>query len=433
MRYDVIVVGAGPAGSTTARECASRGLSVLLLDRAEFPRDKPCGGGVTIHAAEMLPFDLAPVVERDIFGVHFTLRHTHLFTRRSPEKLTYLTQRSRLDAFLAERAIEAGVVMRERALIKEVDRDAARVVVRTADGTFKGSTLVAADGANGPTAKLAGVDVSLTYGIALEANVTPVGEFPPEWEDVMGMEFGGIPGGYGWIFPKADHLNIGIGGWKYIGPTLRARLDKLVRFYGFDPADLWGLRGHHVPLRGPDSPLKDGNMLLVGDAAGLVDPMTGEGISSAIWSGQVAARHLAAYVGGEAPTLDGYRRDVERELVPDLRVSRRFHDLFHLNPAFYMRVERHTSILWGLACRILRGEQTYAGVMRKHRTLAAVIDVVSDLVRVTPLLQRISGLRDPAPPHRFFVPGTPEKRREDDSLRHVGEPGPVDKSPSRVE
>ena len=72
MKYDVIVVGAGPAGSTTARECAARGLSVLMLDRAEFPRDKPCGGGITVRASRMLPFSIGPAVELAINDVHLT-------------------------------------------------------------------------------------------------------------------------------------------------------------------------------------------------------------------------------------------------------------------------------------------------------------------------------------------------------------------------
>jgi len=101
--------------------------------------------------------------------------------------------------------------------------------------------------------------------------------------------------------------------------------------------------------------------------------------------------------------LSGYRSDVERELVPDLRISRQFQDLFHLTPAMYMRVERATSVLWGLVCRILRGEQTYAGMMRSHTTLATIVEFVSDLVRVTPYLQRAAGLREPAPPQRFFL------------------------------
>jgi flavin-dependent dehydrogenase len=217
------------------------------------------------------------------------------------------------------------------------------------------------------------------------------------------MDFGSTPGGYGWIFPKGDHLNIGVGGWKYLGPSLRSRLDRLVRFYGFDPDDLRGLRGHHLPLRQPSSPLVDGNVLLVGDAAGLLDPFTGEGIYAAIWSGRTAARHLEEYVAGEVEDLSGYGLEVERELVPDLRISRQFQDLFHLTPAAYMRLERATSIIWGLACRILRGEQTYAGVMQNHTTLATIVEFVSDLVRVSPFLQRAAGLEDPAPPQRFFL------------------------------
>ena len=167
--------------------------------------------------------------------------------------------------------------------------------------------------------------------------------------------------------------------------------------------EMWGLRGHHLPILRSTRPLVDGNMLIVGDAGGLLDPITGEGIYAAIWSGLVAAEHLALYVAGEVPTLDAYRLQVERELLPDLQVSRQFHDLFHLSPRFYMAIERRTSIIWRLACRILLGQQTYAGVMAQHRFVATVIDLVSDLVRVTPRLQKMAGIRDPAPPQRFFL------------------------------
>jgi len=402
MRYDVIVVGAGPSGSTAARECASLGLSALMLDKAEFPRDKPCGGAVMVRAANLLPFDLSPVSERTIFGMHLS-RLSEGFTRRSPEELVYLTQRRHLDAFLAERAVDAGVTFRQRAPIRGVERHDTHVVVRTDDETFEASTLVAADGANGQTAKLAGVDAGLLKAIALEGNLTPTGEFPAEWEDVLGLDLGHPSGGYGWIFPKGDHLNIGLGGWQYLGPSLRSRLNELVRFYGFDPAQIWGVRGHHLPMRSSSSPLVDGNFLLVGDAAGLLDPMTGEGIHAAIWSGRAAAKHLAAYAAGEEPDLAGYRRDVEEELVSDLRVARRFHDLFHLTPGMYLGIEQMTSILWRLICPIMRGEQTYANVMIEHPFLGDIVEFVSDLVRVSPFLQRRSGLRDPVPPSRFFV------------------------------
>ena len=402
MRYDVIVVGAGPAGSTTARECASRGLSVLMLDKAEFPRDKPCGGAITPRAARLLPFDIDPVVERTVSGIQLTTRHSKEVTRYFDKNLAYLTQRRNLDSFLVEHALEAGVTLRERAPIREVDKHPSHVVVRTNDETFEGSTLVAADGANGQTAKMSGIDAGIIHGIALEGNVKPSNGFPNEWEDKIGLDFGSYPGGYGWIFPKGDHLNIGLGGWKHIGPSLRSRLDGLTRFYGYDPEDLWGLRGHHLPIRQLDSSLAVDNVLLVGDAGGLLDPMTGEGIYAAIWSGRTAARHLAEYVGGEVDDLDGYQQDVENDLMPDLRASRQFHDLFHLSPGLYMWAERHSSFVWDLTCRIVLGEQTYVDIMKRHPKLATAIDFVSDLVRVTPFLQRIAGMREPAPPQRFF-------------------------------
>ena len=155
-------------------------------------------------------------------------------------------------------------------------------------------------------------------------------------------------------------------------------------------------------MRQAGSALADGNLLLVGDAAGLVDPVTDEGIHSAIWSGRAASHHLAEYVAGGAADLSGYGREVERDLAPDLVVSRQFHDLFHLSPTFYVWIERHTSIIWRLTCRILRGEQTFAGVMRQHRFIATVIGFASDLMRVTPLLRRMAGLREASPPERFF-------------------------------
>ena len=402
MDYDVIIVGAGPAGSTTARECAARGMSVALLDRAEFPRVKPCAGGVTIRAANLLPFDLSPVVERVAFGMHFSYKRSNGFVRRASDRLALLTQRRHLDTFLVERAVDAGATLLQHAPIQEVEANGRHVVVQADGHRIKGRTLVAADGANGSTARLAGVDVKIARGIALEANVTPPGGVPAQWEDSMGFDMGYPQGGYGWLFPKGDHLNIGVGGWRYTGPGLRQALAQLVRFYGFDPADMWGVRGHHLPLRHPDSPVVQDNVALVGDAAGLIDPLTGDGIYGGISSGRLAARRLADYVDGRAPDLTGYQRDVERELAPDLSVSQKFHDLFHLSPALYVALERHTSLLTGTLCRLLRGEQTYDGIRLKLGAAWTAVEFASDLLRAWPLLQRRAGLKDPAPPERFF-------------------------------
>ena len=405
MRFDVIVVGAGPAGSTTARECAERGLSVLLLDKAEFPRDKPCGGGITVRALRLLPFSIESVVERVITDVYLTHKQGSGFSRRSDDHLVSMTQRRNFDMLLLEKALEAGVTLKERATVRHVSRDATSVDISTDDQTFTASVLVAADGANGKTAQMSGIEQNFWQQVALEGNITPLGGMPEEWQTCFGLDVGSVPGGYGWVFPKGDHLNVGIGGWRHVGPGLRNSLNNLAKFYGFKSENMWGLRGHYLTIRKPDSPLVDGNVALVGDAAGLVDPMSDEGIYSSIWSGQTAATNIADYIGGETADLLNYKREIDSELVPELNISLRFHDLFQLNPGLFMWAEKHTSLVWALARRILRGDQTYVNVMLTHKATGNLIDFLSDLVRVTPFLQRRSGLRDPALPQRFFVRG----------------------------
>jgi flavin-dependent dehydrogenase len=250
---------------------------------------------------------------------------------------------------------------------------------------------------------MCGIAIGLLTGIALEGNVTPKVEFPPMWEDTLGLDVGTVPGGYGWIFPKGDHLNLGIGGWKYVGPDLKWHLKGLVEYYGYSMEDVWGQRGYHLPIRQKYSPLADGNVALVGDAAGLVDPLTGEGIHSALWSGRSAAKHIAEYVNGDAPDLSGYEREVMSEIVPELRISRQFHDLFNLAPQIFIGIERRTGWLWGVTERIILGDETYETLMQRRENLRLLVDLASDFVRVTPMLQRAAGLRDPAPPQRFFT------------------------------
>src|SRR5579872_1781265 len=329
--FDVVVSGAGPAGSTAARECAAAGLKVALVDKAEFPRDKPCGGGVTVRCSRMLPFDLSPVSERAIHGVLFSAPGASI-SRSAAEPVTYLTQRRHLDTFLLTKAEEEGVSVFQRFPVKGVEAAPRGWTVRSGHQAVSGRFLVAADGANGVTARLAGVEVPRWKGIALEGNIT-VDPMPQRWRRTISIDFGHIRGGYGWLFPKGDHVNIGLGGWRGSGPTLRTRLDRLVRWYGFDPAALWNLRGHPLPVRVPGAPIAATNIMLVGDAAGFLDPFTGEGIYAAIWSGRAAARRIIdSGRTGDPDPCSGYVGDVRAELLPDLRVSRKLADLFHVAP-----------------------------------------------------------------------------------------------------
>jgi geranylgeranyl reductase family protein len=367
---------------------------VLLLDRAEFPRDKPCGGGVNIRSARLLPFDLGPIAERVIYGLRVSVRQGHAFERVSSQPLSLLTQRRHLDAHLVQRAVAVGARFQDGTGVRAVERENGHLVLRAGRDSFRGRVLVAADGGNGPVARLAGIDARRHMGIALEGNVT-ADPFPEWWEQMLGIDVGSAPGGYSWLFPKGNHVNIGVGGWYHIGPSLRARLHAMTLFYGFDPHQLWGVRGHPLPIRLPGSPLVDGNVLLVGDAAGLLDPLTGEGIFAAIWSGRAAARHIARYLAGETTTLDGYRRDVAAELLPDLEVCTQLHFLFHAMPPAWAQLVRRSTRAWRLVASLMTGDFTYSAIRRRSRALAMGIDVTSSGVRLAARLRHHPAL-DPA-------------------------------------
>lgn len=392
MPYDLIVVGGGPGGSTAAREAAEGGARVLLLDRAAFPREKPCGGGVTYRARQLLPFDLSPVVERVVTGVRFSLRLSGDFTRRYPGPLTYMTQRSRLDHFLLRHAADAGAEVHERDAVRSIETDARGVSVQTVKGHYRGRVLVGADGANGIVARLTGLDGPRDMAVAFEGNVRFPNGLPAEWQETAALDLGLIPGGYGWLFPKGDHVNVGVGGWKYTGPTLRARLGEVTRHYGLRESDLGGLRGHHLPVRRRGAAIARGRVMLVGDAAGLVDPLSGEGIYAAIMSGTLAAAQTLAAVGGQARSVHGYQRAIDRGLGRELTASARLQDVFNLMPPVYVSLLRRSDLLWGLLCRIIRGEGDYDSFKRRLPPLSALIDLLSIATHRSPHLGRIAGL-----------------------------------------
>jgi geranylgeranyl reductase family protein len=390
-RYDAVVVGAGPAGSTAARSLAREGASVLMLDRARFPRDKPCGGGVTLRAASLQDIDLSPVIERTVTGARFSLRLGPTFDRRFHKPLTYMTQRRRLDEHLAAAASEAGADFHDGEPVRGIETNGGGVTVRTDRGAYGASVLIGADGANGVVAREAGVRVRREEAVALEGNAAVSGEVAREWESLVGLDLGGLAGGYGWVFPKEQHLNLGVGAWKYAAFTLRPKLHDLCRRYGVDAAALTNLRGHHLPVRVPGSPVARGPIALAGDAAGLVDPLSGEGIHMAFLSGRYASKVALRYLSGEASDLSLYQRAVERRLQPELTMSRKLNELFHFAPPPYLALMRRSEKFWLFFCYLIRGELTYLDFQRMIGPLRVAVDAFASLARKR-RLSRLRGL-----------------------------------------
>ena len=316
----MIVVGAGPAGSTAAFRLATEGARVVVLDRQRFPRDKPCGGGVTARGARLLPFSIDPVVERVVDRINVTMGHHG--PRRdvcADVPLVYMTQRRRLDHYLIDQAVGAGVDFRDGTRVRAIDGTSDGVRVRTDHGVITAAVLVGADGANGVTRAALGAPEP-SFAVALEGNLPrgAAGFDDRRYETAALLEFATVPGGYGWIFPKGDHTNFGVGGWLAEGPRLRAHLNELCAAHGVGPDELEHIRGHRLPIRRAGTPVATPRAVLVGDAAGLVDPFSGDGMYEAFLSSKIAAETIADLLAGDVADLSGYPDRLGAALEPHM-------------------------------------------------------------------------------------------------------------------
>ena len=354
-RFDVIVVGAGPAGSTTAYRLARAGARVCLLDRARFPRDKPCGGGLTMRAVRELPFSVDPVVEDRVDCLELGFRYGRRWSRRAASPLILMTQRRRLDAFLAERAAEAGAEFRDGTKVTAVDADGAVAVAGEQLGC---DIVVGADGANGITARSLGLPPR-EHGVALEGNLSYEHASRERFGGRAVVELGVVPGGYAWVFPKGDHVNVGVGGWQSEGPTLRERLRDLCSAFDLDPNQVTDQRGHRLPMRGASRSPVVGRVALVGDAAALVDPLSGDGMYEAFISGRLAAGAVLDLLAGRAATLEPYAHAFATTFGPLESVSWRAKLAFERFPRLAFRLAT-TRASWRLFQAIVGGERSPA-------------------------------------------------------------------------
>lgn len=380
-RYDAIVVGAGPAGSTCAYRLAAAGASVLLLDRARFPRDKPCGGGVTGRAARLLPFSIAPVVEDTVTSVRMRLRYGSWFERGEGEPLVLMTQRIRLDSFLAEQAVAAGAELRDGVKVEAVEALRGGVEVTAGGERLGAEALVGADGVNGLCARRLGLGGNQAVGVALEGNV-PYDRLGEGYRGLAVLELGLVPGGYGWVFPKGDHANVGIGGWGSQGPGLRGHLGALCAAHGVALGDLEDVRGYRLPLRSPRSTLARGHAAVVGDAAGLVDPVSGDGMFEAFLSGKLAAEAALDVLAGRSDGLEPYGERLSRQLGTHLWASWGVKAALDRFPRTTFRIAR-SRIVWRTVEKLVRGEIDDVGAARglarpPLKALAALARVAGD-------------------------------------------------------
>jgi len=308
-KFKVVVVGGGPAGSAAAFTLAAAGVEVCVIDKSAFPRDKLCGGLLTLRSKKtfqkVFDADWTPVIQAHSGGAQFYFKNKLLNSVTDYKEISF-TCRREFDAFLLNLAEKRGAKI---ILDKQV------ASVNTGDSTLKLSDgqeigfdiLIGADGVNSVVAKsLFGDSFNrATIGFGLEMEV-PLSK---EIQTIKDPEiyFGLLDWGYGWVFPKRGTLTAGVGGLLRVNPKMKEDFEAFLKSrFGHVPSAK--IKGHFIPFGDFRRAPGKGNILLCGDAAGLVEPITGEGIAFAMLSGFYAAESAkeAILAAREQSAFDGY-------------------------------------------------------------------------------------------------------------------------------
>ncbi|MFD5161622.1 geranylgeranyl reductase family protein [Streptomyces hawaiiensis] len=366
--WDVIVVGAGPAGATAARVAAENGCATLLLERATIPRYKTCGGGLIGASLAALPPGL-PLKVYDTAG-HFTFAHNGHKERTlaCSTPTCALVYRSELDAALTEAAAAAGAQVRDGTALTTLEHQDDTVTVRTNRGdTLRARAVVGADGSAGRVARYVGVRCA-QVDLALEVEVPVDERTAGRWRGRVLMEWGPLPGSFGWVFPKGEVCTAGVVAARGNPVALRAYKEDFLRRHGLlGPRPLHDT-GHLTRCRRRDSPLARGRVLVAGDAAALVDHWSREGISYALRSGDIAGHAAARLVTAADETTaravaGQYERHIDSVLGAEMNASRSLMNLFTRNPGLAHAALTRVPPAWHQLDAYIAGRTSVARIM----------------------------------------------------------------------
>jgi geranylgeranyl reductase family protein len=349
----VLVVGAGPAGATAARTLARAGVTVRLLDRSKFPRNKPCGGGVSLRVLKRFPYlaaELSRIATHTVSRLYLEGPGGESTVIESDGPAALMIRRVEFDALLVDLAREAGAELIDDVDIVRVSTTASGVVLESRDGrTFEAPVVIAADGVHSVIARRLGLNPGWPASrVALDMmEETPREQLRDIDPSTLWVSYGHPPSlagdrqqasarqaheGYAYVFPKRDHVNVGIG---YVLDHYRNAIDEspyeLQRGFVDHLRRRGVMEGESVrrnftpfiiPVGGPLRRPGKGRVLLAGDAGGFVNGFTAEGIYYAMVSGDLAARTITSTPArARAKLARRYQRAVQREIGAELRDS----------------------------------------------------------------------------------------------------------------
>lgn len=319
--YDVVIIGAGPSGTSCAYNIKrfNPEVSVLLLDKAEFPRYKPCGGGVSPEVQNYFDFDLLPGIDSICNEVVMIANGKQINSKKYP---LWMVRREKFDNFLLEKARLVGVEFIHSCEVKEIIQEPNQAKLVTLSGEYYAKVVVIAEGGLGKLAKKLGYTVNNTVLAGIEYE-----HYTQKLDGKLYIDFDYNDSGYAWNFPKSDGLSLGIGGFVKGQEKGKVGLPQKLKNYSqqFDvnEFDKKNFHGHPILLYSGRQRLVHGNVMMIGEIAGCVDPLTAEGIRPAIKSGFLAAKVIAySFAQQKLNALNNYDLAFHREIGQDFYSAR---------------------------------------------------------------------------------------------------------------
>jgi geranylgeranyl reductase family protein len=374
--YSVAVIGGGPAGAMAAHAAATSGASVVLVERANLPRYKTCGGGLIGLSRRALPAGFAVPVQRSIRTVTFSYRGRWARTRTADRPLLDLVYRDEFDAALVEAAAKAGAEIADGVAVSRIDQDGTGVTLGTSRGEIRAAAVVGADGTGGRAGVHAGVTLR-QVDLGLEVELPRSDPRAAGWDgEHLLIDWGPLPGSYGWVFPKRDALTVGVIAARGDGAATRAYLAAFLARLGLDGVEPTRSSGHLTRVRAAGSPLSRGRVLLAGDAAGLLEPWTREGISYALRSGAMAGAAAARLAGGDAAAAGDYAAAVDATMGEEMRAGGLLLAAFSRHPLVFHAVVATLPPAWRTFRRSVAGDVTVAE-LAAHRSIARALRLLA--------------------------------------------------------
>lgn len=374
--WDVAVIGAGPAGLAAASACAAAGARTIVLERARHPRYKTCGGGLIGASLAAVGDDVHFPVRDRITTATFTLGGKHEFTRKHETPILSMVLREEFDDALRQQAVDAGAVLRERSPVRAISQESDGATVRLADGTtVMAKVVVGADGSSGVSARYVGVEFS-QVDLGLEVEIKAPISVQRQWQGRLLLDWGEIPGSYGWVFPKDDRLTVGVIAARGQGQGTTEYLREFIDRLKLGSGEVLRDSGHLTRCRTSRSKLRERRVLVAGDAAGLLEPWTREGISFALRSGSLAgafAAKAAVQEGQEQldSSLEEYVSWLHRDLIPEMQAGRLLLTAFSRHPrAFHAGLA--TPRGWRAFVSLCRSETSFSSIVNRRPARVAL-------------------------------------------------------------